>query len=105
LGLSMAERETIIRKADDEGEWDVYTANRALMRRLDKFFGPVQTTKDAHWYKLPIEAIQIRKPRAKRKITEEQKKRLASQLKRGHKKITPKHTENQSLLEAMGAGR
>lgn len=36
MGLSKAEQETIIRRAEDEDGWDIYTASPSFTRRLRK---------------------------------------------------------------------
>ena len=76
----MRKGETIIRRSVEDKEWDIYTADPALMRKLDKLFGPTETREEAHWYKLPLNAISIRKP-TRKEMTEEQRKQALSRLK------------------------
>lgn len=59
MGLTRAERETIIRRAEDEQEWDVFTAIPAHRRLLAKR-GWTPSDEGEGFYRLPKRAVVIR---------------------------------------------
>lgn len=68
LKLSRMERETIIRRADDEECWDVFSESPVMLRKLERFQGRdgvsfERISDTAYQYRLPMNAVRIVVPR------------------------------------------
>lgn len=79
MAKSNAERETIIRRAADEQDWEVYSEDPRVVRKLTKLFGPgvSGSQSDGSVWTLPKTAVSFRKPRV---LTQEQKDALRARL-------------------------
>jgi len=73
-GLARSERETIIRIAQDEKEWTVYSAIPAHVRKLDKIAKLKKDLGHGREYILPKSGVTLRK---KRMVSQKQKDNLA----------------------------
>ncbi len=78
---SKAEQETVIRRAADELEWDVFSEDPKIIRKLQSRFGDGQRVPGGEGYRwlLPPSAISIRKPPT---LNEAQRLRMAGNLKK-----------------------
>lgn len=84
--LSPSERETIIRRADDEDVWDVYTCSPSMARKLLKMSGRPgilhEKMGEYGWrFKLPTNAIRFVAPRQLSDAEKEQRRRALAQVK------------------------
>lgn len=84
--LTLAERETIIRKADDEDCWSIYTCSPAMAKRVLRMAGRpgVSAEKvDAYGYRftLPASCIRFVAPRALSDAEKEQRRRALARAK------------------------
>ena len=89
MAISKYERETNINFNDDELNSTVYTCNKLLIRKLDKYcqvypndFKLIIKDEFGSTYKVSKKLITIRKPTKKRNLTEEQKQKLRDNLKK-----------------------
>lgn len=60
--LTLAERETVIRRAANERTWSVFTKDPVMIRKLDKLFPATEVTAHGKRYKLLLGAISFRQP-------------------------------------------
>lgn len=80
-GLGRSERETIIRRCDDEQAWDIYTSSPVMARKLARLAEshgvkgePMQ---GGIRYRFPLNAVSLRK---QKNVTAEQRERSARHL-------------------------
>jgi len=80
-----AERETIIRRAADEKDWEVYSEDPRIIRKLEKLYGCGRTDhqSDGRVWILPPNGLSLRKPRA---LGAEQKEKLRARLAKNREK-------------------
>ncbi len=90
MELPKHERETIILFNEEEQKAEVYTHNRALKSKLDRYckdhpaeFSLVSKGNGAATYSVPKRLVSIRAPRAKKEMTEAQRKDIAERLRKG----------------------
>jgi hypothetical protein len=86
-GLSRRERETIIRIAEDEDVWEVYTSSPVSFRKLSKIadalgIEPVLLQGGAR-FKLPKACVSLRKPI---NLSDEARSRLAERMRKNNLK-------------------
>lgn len=75
-----AERETIIRRAADEQEWEVYSEDPRVIRKLTAIYGPGRvsgTQSDGRVWQVPPNGLSFRKPVV---LSAAEKERRASRL-------------------------
>lgn len=73
--------ETVIRRASDEKQWEIFTEDRRVITKLTKLYGPGESRhpqSDGLWWVLPASGVSFRKPRV---MTEEQRAAAALRLK------------------------
>ena len=78
MELTRAEQETIITTNEEEKFWDIYTASRFMMIKLDKLIKAKEIMKDgdkvyAKRYEVPEDWVVVKRP-AVQKLTDEQRK-------------------------------
>ena len=78
--MAAEDRETTIAFTDADAEMQVFTANRKLKSRLKKLgFEPEESEGQHDYFVVPIEFLQLRKPR-ELSLTEEEKKERGERL-------------------------
>lgn len=78
-GLTRAEQETVIRRSADEAQWEIYSSDPSVCRKLMKKFKPVEDddmTNCRHFI-VSNKAVSFRSPRI---ISEEQRKAMGSRF-------------------------
>ena len=84
------ERETVITYNDAEKEATVYTLNKPLQRKLEKFSEKnsevVKTCEDAYsqTYRMPKRFVRFRLPSSRKEMTEDQKEALRLRMAKMH---------------------
>ena len=74
---SNAERETIIRRAADEQDWEVFTEDPRVQRILYRLWGAGKPKGGGAVWRVPKTGLSFRKPRA---LGADERKRLADRL-------------------------
>ncbi len=72
-----AERETIIRRAADEQDWEVFTEDPRVQRILHRLWGAGKPKGEGGVWRVPKTGLSFRKPRA---LGADERKRLADRL-------------------------
>lgn len=82
--LTLAERETILRRAADEREWSLFSEDPAVIRKLDRLgYQATQETAHGKRYRLPSKAISFRRPNVrKRELSPERQEALRARMAR-----------------------
>lgn len=82
-----AERETIIRRAADESDWEVFSEDPRIIRKMEKLWGKGhqdhQSTEGYVWT-VPSSGVSLRKPRV---LSEEQRDAAVQRLAEARKSI------------------
>lgn len=81
MAKTNAERETIIRRAADEHEWEVFSEDPRIVRKLTKLWGSgvSDTQSDGCVWRLPPNGLSFRKPVV---LSAAEKERRAALLRR-----------------------
>jgi hypothetical protein len=84
MAKSNAERETIIRRAADEQDWEVYSEDPRVIRKLTGLFGTGRSSaqSDGKVWVLGPKVLSFRKPRV---ISEEQRQVLRERMAKARK--------------------
>lgn len=64
MAKSNAERETIIRRAADEQDWELFTEDPRVIRIMSKLWGSGKPKGDGAVWRVPKSGLSFRKPRA-----------------------------------------
>lgn len=102
--LSAIERETVIQMSSIDNEWNVYTSQKNIMRKIEKLgIEPYKVDKIdgeivAKFYKVPKKQIKIVKQRAKREYTEEERRILIERMNR-IRELRKKGVEDEDIEE------
>ena len=77
MSKTRAEQETIITRANDENEWEVYSCDPVMIRKLDKRYKAYEITGDGKRYHVPKKLISFR---SGKKMSEIDKKAVSERL-------------------------
>lgn len=74
---SNAERETIIRRAADEQDWDLFTEDPRILRLMNEMLGPGKPKGGGCVWRVPRSVLSFRRQRA---LSAEQRKMLSDRM-------------------------
>ena len=92
MSLTAIERETVITFSDDSEYCEVWTCQQRTKTKLNKLVASnpesyelVESFENGNTYRFPFSLISYRKPRAKRELSKEDKKKLSDRLQKARK--------------------
>jgi len=80
-GLTRAEQETVIRRAADESQWEIYSSDPSVCHKLMKKFKPVEDNDltNCRHFIVSKKAISFRNPKV---MSDEQRKAIGERMKK-----------------------